>query len=190
MGLTTPPPTVYPGQGYAITLNYPTHPLAEIGSGVDPTGRILPQTYSHQFSGTFPDWIIMPAFTLAALPAAYIARITRASTLEVTRQDYVRTAYAKGLTERVILLRHILRNALIPVVTTAGPELAFLISGSFIIENLFSIPGIGRLFVDGVFARDYGLIMGSILFYGFVVATINLVVDVLYAVIDPRIRYE
>ncbi len=134
--------------------------------------------------------IIMPAFTLAALPAAYIARITRASTLEVMRQDYVRTAYAKGLNERVILLRHILRNALIPVVTTAGPELAFLISGSFIIENLFSIPGIGRLFVNGVFARDYGLIMGSILFYAFAVATVNLVVDVMYAVIDPRIRYE
>jgi len=134
--------------------------------------------------------IIMPSFALAALPSAYIARITRASTLEVMRQDYVRTAYAKGLTERVILLRHILRNALIPVVTTAGPELAFLISGSFIIENLFSIPGIGRLFVNGVFARDYGLIMGSILFYAFAVATINLVVDVMYAVIDPRIRYD
>lgn len=134
--------------------------------------------------------VIMPAFALAALPAAYIARITRASTLEVIRQDYVRTAYAKGLTERVILLRHILRNALIPVVTTAGPELAFLISGSFIIENLFSIPGIGRLFVNGVFARDYGLIMGSILFYAFAVASVNLVVDVMYAVIDPRIRFE
>ena len=134
--------------------------------------------------------VIMPSFALAALPAAYIARITRASTLDVMRQDYVRTAYAKGLFERVILLRHILRNALIPVVTTAGPELAFLISGSFIIENLFSIPGIGRLFVLGVFARDYGLIMGSILFYAFAVATINLVVDISYAVIDPRIRYE
>ncbi|MBI4283014.1 MAG: ABC transporter permease [Chloroflexi bacterium] len=134
--------------------------------------------------------VIMPAFALAALPSAYIARITRASTLEVMRQDYIRTAYAKGLIERVILLRHILRNALIPVVTTAGPELAFLISGSFIIENLFSIPGIGRLFVNGVLGRDYGLIMGSILFYAFAVATINLVVDISYAAIDPRIRYE
>jgi len=132
----------------------------------------------------------MPAFALAALPAAYIARITRASTLEVMRQDYIRTAYAKGLTQDIILLRHILRNALIPVVTTAGPELAFLISGSFIIENLFNIPGIGRLFVNGVFARDYGLVMGSILFYAFAVAAINLIVDILYVVIDPRIRYE
>jgi oligopeptide transport system permease protein len=134
--------------------------------------------------------IIMPAFALATLPAAFIARITRASTLEVLRQDYVRTAQAMGIKQRVILVRHILRNALIPVITMAGPELAFLISGSFIIENLFSIPGIGRMFVNGVFARDYGLIMGSVIFYGFVIAGLNLVVDLLYAVIDPRIRYD
>jgi oligopeptide transport system permease protein len=134
--------------------------------------------------------IIMPAFALATLPAAFIARITRASTLEVLRQDYVRTAQAMGIKQRTILVRHILRNALIPVVTMAGPELAFLISGSFIIENLFSIPGIGRMFVNGVFARDYGLIMGSVIFYGFVIAGLNLVVDILYAVIDPRIRYD
>jgi oligopeptide transport system permease protein len=134
--------------------------------------------------------LIMPAFALATLPAAYIARITRASTLEVLRQDYVRTARAMGLKERIIMVRHILRNALIPVITIAGPELAFLISGSFIIENLFSIPGIGRMFVNGVFARDYGLIMGSVLFYAFAVALINLVVDVFYAIIDPRIRYD
>jgi oligopeptide transport system permease protein len=134
--------------------------------------------------------LIMPAFALATLPAAFIARITRASTLEVLRQDYVRTARAMGLKERIIMVRHILRNALIPVITVAGPELAFLISGSFIIENLFSIPGIGRMFVNGVFARDYGLIMGSVLFYAFAVALINLVVDIFYAVIDPRIRYD
>jgi oligopeptide transport system permease protein len=134
--------------------------------------------------------VIMPAFALAALPAAYIARISRASMLDVIRQDYVRTARSKGLAERTVLIRHALRNAMIPVVTIAGPELAFLISGSFIIESLFSIPGIGRLFVQGVFQRDYGLIMGSVLFYAFLVAIVNLVVDILYAVIDPRIRYD
>lgn len=133
---------------------------------------------------------IMPAFALATLQAAFIARITRASTLEVMRQDYVRTVRAMGIKERVVLVRHILHNALIPVITVAGPELAGLISGSFIIENLFSIPGIGRMFVNGVFARDYGLIMGSVLFYAFAVAGINLVVDILYGVIDPRIRYD
>jgi oligopeptide transport system permease protein len=134
--------------------------------------------------------IILPAFALAALPAAYIARIGRASVLDVIRQDYVRTARAKGLTERVVLVRHILRNALIPVVTIAGPEFAGLITGSFIIENLFSIPGIGRLFVQGVFQRDYGLIMGTVLLYAFAVAIVNLAVDVLYGAIDPRIRYD
>jgi len=134
--------------------------------------------------------LIMPSFALAALPAAYIARITRASMLEVMRQDYVRTARAKGLAERTVMARHMLRNALIPVMTIAGPELAFLVSGSFIVENLFSIPGIGRLFVLGVGARDYGLIMGTILFYAFTVALVNLIVDVLYAVVDPRIRYD
>jgi oligopeptide transport system permease protein len=134
--------------------------------------------------------IVMPAIALAALPAAYTARITRASMLEVIRQDYVRTARAKGLAERVVLWRHISRNALIPVVTVAGPELAALVSGSFIIETLFSVPGIGRLFVQGVFQRDYGLIMGAILFYAFIIAIVNLVVDIVYAMIDPRIRYD
>ncbi len=134
--------------------------------------------------------ILMPAFALAALPAAYMARITRASMLDVTRQDYVRTARAKGLTERVVLTRHILRNAMIPVVTIAGPELAGLVTGSFIIESLFSVPGIGRLFVQGIFQRDYGLIMGTVLFYAFAIAIINLAVDIIYGMIDPRIRYD
>ncbi len=134
--------------------------------------------------------IIMPAFALAALPAAYMARISRASMLDVTRQDYIRTARAKGLTERVVLIRHILRNAMIPVVTIAGPELAGLVTGSFIVESLFSVPGIGRLFVQAVSQRDYGLIMGTVLFYAFAIAIINLVVDILYGMIDPRIRYD
>jgi oligopeptide transport system permease protein len=134
--------------------------------------------------------VIMPSVALAALPAAYFARITRASMLDVVRQDYVRTAKSKGINESLILTRHILRNAMIPVLTIAGPELAALITGSFIIENLFSIPGVGRLFVQGVFQRDYGLIMGSILFYAFAIAVLNLVVDVLYAAVDPRIRYD
>jgi oligopeptide transport system permease protein len=134
--------------------------------------------------------IIMPAFALAALPAAYMARISRASMLEVVKQDYIRTARSKGLAERIILIRHILRNALIPVVTVAGPELAALVTGSFIIENLFSIPGIGRLFVLGIQGRDYGLIMGTVLFYAFAIAILNLAVDILYGAIDPRIRYD
>jgi len=134
--------------------------------------------------------LIMPVLCLAALPAAQSARITRASTLDVMRQDYVRTARSKGLMENVVRVRHIFRNSLIPVVTVAGPELANLVTGSFIIENLFAIPGIGRMFVQGIGARDYSLIMGSILFYAITIALLNLVVDILYAAIDPRIRLE
>ena len=134
--------------------------------------------------------LIMPVLCLAALPAAQSARITRASTLDVMRQDYVRTARSKGLMENVVRVRHIFRNSLIPVVTVAGPELANLVTGSFIIENLFAIPGIGRMFVQGIGARDYSQIMGSILFYAITIALLNLVVDILYAAIDPRIRLE
>jgi len=136
------------------------------------------------------DHVIMPAFALAALPAAYIARVTRASMLDVLRQDYIRTARAKGLSERIVLVRHTLRNALIPVLTVTGPELAYLITGSVVIESVFSIPGTGRLFVQGIAQRDYGLIMGTTLFYAFAIAAANYIVDVLYGVVDPRIRYE
>lgn len=137
-----------------------------------------------------PKQAIMPTLALGSLPAAYLARITRASMLEVLRQDYVRTAWAKGLTERAVILRHAVRNALIPVLTLAGPVAVNLITGSFIIETVFSVPGIGRLFVQAVFGRDYGLIMGTVLFYAFIVAVANLVVDILYAVVDPHIRYS
>ncbi|MBF8267144.1 MAG: oligopeptide transport system permease protein [Dehalococcoidia bacterium] len=135
-----------------------------------------------------PSHVIMPALALAALPTAFIARVTRASVLEELGQDYVRTARAKGLSSPMVQYRHVLRNALIPVLTSLGPELAALITGSFIIETVFSVPGIGRLFVQGVFQRDYGLIMGTVLFYAFVIAVLNLLVDILYAVVDPRIR--
>ncbi len=137
-----------------------------------------------------PQQLIMPVICLAALPAAQIARITRASTLEVMRLDYVRTARSKGLKESVVRVRHIFRNSLIPVVTIAGPELANLITGSFIIENLFAVPGVGRIFLNGINSRDYPLIMGGVLFYAFIIAIMNLVVDILYAAIDPRIRYD
>ncbi len=133
---------------------------------------------------------IMPALALGVYPAAVIARITRASMIEAIRQDYVRTARAKGLVEMIILSRHILKNALIPVVTVLGPVAATLIAGSFIIESIFAIPGIGKFYIQGIFARDYGLMMGATLFYAVVIAFANLAVDILYAFIDPRIRYQ
>ncbi len=137
-----------------------------------------------------PKQAIMPALALSAWPAAYIARVTRASMLDVLGQEYVRTARAKGLVETVVVLRHALRNALIPVLTVIGPIAAVLVTGTFIVEQLFSVPGMGRLFVNSITRRDYGVIMGATLFYTFVVAVANLAVDVLYAAIDPRIRYE
>ena len=133
--------------------------------------------------------VVMPVIALSVFPAAYIARVARASMLEVMQQDYVRTARAKGLQEQVVVMRHMVRNALIPVLTVLGPVAAFLVTGSFIIEYLFAIPGIGRQFVTSISARDYGVIMGTTLFYAVVVAAANLIVDLMYAVVDPRIRY-
>ncbi len=132
--------------------------------------------------------LIMPAVTLALLPIAYTARLTRASTLETLRQDYIRTAWAKGLSERLVVVRHVLRNSLIPVVTTLGPTFAFLITGSVIVETVFSIPGIGRAFVVAVTSRDYPMILGTTVLFSIVIAVANLVVDVLYVFIDPRVR--
>jgi oligopeptide transport system permease protein len=137
-----------------------------------------------------PKQAVLPVIALSALPAAYIARITRAAMLDVLHQEYVRTARAKGLSERAVVSRHMLRNALIPVLTVIGPIAAMLVTGSFIVEQLFAIPGVGRAFVTGIQARDYGVIMGVTLFYTFTVALANLAVDLVYAVLDPRIRYE
>lgn len=137
-----------------------------------------------------PRKMVLPVIALGTLPAAYIARITRASMLEVLRQDYVRTARAKGLREWSVLTRHIIKNSMVPILTVLGPIFAFLVTGSFIVEHIFAINGIGKRFVEAVLNRDYGMIMGTVLFYAFVVAMANLVVDVLYAVADPRIRYR
>lgn len=137
-----------------------------------------------------PDKMLMPALALGLYPAALLARITRASMIEALGQDYVRTAQAKGLADQVILSRHVFKNGLIPVVTVLGPAAANLIAGSFIIESVFAVPGIGRFFIQGIFARDYGLMMGMTLFYAVVIAIANLLVDLLYAFIDPRIRYQ
>ena len=133
---------------------------------------------------------MLPVLALAGYQIAQIARYTRASMLEVTRKDYIRTAHSKGLRERAVVVRHMIRNALIPVITILGPILAFLVTGSFIIEQFFGIPGIGRYYVQGIVQRDYSLIMAMTVIYAFAVAALNVVVDVLYGYIDPRIRYS
>ncbi len=136
----------------------------------------------------FPRDLILPAFVLAIRPLAVLARLTRASMIEVLNQDYIRTAWAKGLQARLVLTRHGLRNALLPVVTVMGDHLGDLITGSIVVETLFNVPGIGQWFVTSVQARDYGMIMGTTLFYASLVLLINLIVDLLYGVIDPRIK--
>ncbi len=151
-----------------------------------------PLTWWHNLDPTAWDFrkSVLPVLALGTLPAAYIARVTRASMLEVLTQDYIRTARAKGLAEYVVVLRHTIKNAMVPILTVLGPLFAFLVTGSFITETIFQIPGIGRAFVRAVFNRDYGLIMGTTLFYAMIVAIANLVVDILYATVDPRIRYS
>jgi len=137
-----------------------------------------------------PNYWVLPTVALAGFPIAVIARYTRASMLEVTRKDYIRTAQSKGLRDQSVVSRHMIRNALIPVVTILGPTLAFLVTGSFVIERFFSIPGVGQFYLTSISTRDYSLLMAMTMLYAFAVAFLNVVVDVLYAYIDPRIRYS
>jgi oligopeptide transport system permease protein len=137
-----------------------------------------------------PAQYVLPVLTLGLNQAALLTRITRASVLDISRQDFMRTARAKGLTEVLVVQRHMIKNALIPVVTVMGAILAVLLVGSLVVETIFSVPGIGRLLVQGINQRDYSLIMGTTLVYAFVIAMLNLAVDVLYAFIDPRITYR
>ena len=137
-----------------------------------------------------PAYWVLPTIALAGFPIAVIARYTRASMLEVTKKDYIRTAQSKGVGGRDVVSRHMIRNALIPVITILGPTLAFLVTGSFIIETVFGIPGVGRYYVTSIFQHDYGVLMAMTILYAFAVAFLNVVVDVLYAFIDPRIRYS
>lgn len=134
--------------------------------------------------------MILPTALLGVGGAAFLTRLTRASMLEVIRQDYVRTARAKGLREQVVIVRHVLKNALIPVVTVLGPATAGIITGSFFIEHIFNVPGIGRFFVTSINARDYPMILGIYLLYALLLTVANLTVDLAYGLVDPRVKVE
>ncbi|MDI3270471.1 MAG: ABC transporter permease [Bacillota bacterium] len=136
-----------------------------------------------------PSHLVLPALSLAGLPTAFIARLTRSSMLEVLGQDYIRTARAKGLSERVVIFRHALKNAVMPVVTYLGPLAAMILTGSFVVETIFAIPGLGRYYVTSIYNRDYTTILGVTVFYSLLVVGFNLAVDLLYGVLDPRIKY-
>ncbi len=132
--------------------------------------------------------IIIPAIALAFYPAAVLARYTRASMLDVLTADYIRTARAKGLRSTTVILRHGVRNSMLPVLTVAGVVLADVITGSFYVETIYSVPGLGRYFVDSITRRDYPVILGTVLLFGAVISIMNLIVDLLYPLLDPRIE--
>ena len=136
--------------------------------------------------------LLIPTFflILGTYLAASTMRMTRTMMLEVLRQDYIRTAWAKGLREPIVILRHVIKNALIPVVTLVGLQIPIIVGGSVIMEQMFAIPGLGRLMIDALFDRDYPIISGINLFFAVAVMVINLLVDVLYAYLDPRVQYK
>jgi oligopeptide transport system permease protein len=146
--------------------------------------RLLPTS---GWDGIRSPKIIIPALSLALYPMAVLARYTRSSMLEVLRTDYLRTARAKGIAERGVIVRHALRNALLPVITIAGIVLADIATGSFFVETIYQVPGVGRYFVQSISARDYPVILGTVLLLGLVVSVMNLIVDLLYPLLDPRI---
>ena len=140
------------------------------------------------------DWsvrsMVLPVITLALPAIAYIARLTRGSMIEVLHSNFIRTARAKGLPESVVIRRHALRPALLPVISYLGPAIAGMISGSVVIERIFSIPGLGSYFVQGALNRDYTLVMGVVIFYGVLILVLNFLVDLIYAWLNPKIRYD
>ena len=137
-----------------------------------------------------PQHLVLPVLVLAAANVGYIARLTRTSVLEVLRDDYVRTAQAKGLRRRTVVGRHVLRNALLPIITYIGPTTAFLVTGAFVVENLLNLPGIGRISVEAIGQRDYPVIQGTTILLGFTVVVLNLLTDILYHIFDPRIQLQ
>lgn len=140
--------------------------------------------------GGIPSWnLVLPIITLSAIYMAYIARLTRSGMLEVFRADYVRTARAKGLSERDVIFRHVMRGGLLPVVSFSGPALAFLITGTVVVERIFALPGLGNYFINANFSRDEPLIIGIVAFISIAILILNLLVDIAYGFIDPRIRY-
>ena len=165
--------------------------------GIAVPGFVLATFLMITFSGKLPTMglytsssYILPVFTLAFYPMAYITRLTRSSMLDVLGQDYIRTAKAKGVSSRDIILHHALKNSLIPVITYFGPMLAYIVTGSLVVEKIFAVPGIGRAFVNSIIGRDYPLIMGTTIILATLIVIMNLVSDILYKIADPRITLE
>jgi peptide/nickel transport system permease protein len=180
---------------YVFAVKIPILPMmGRISMGVDVpsvTGLLMVDTLLAGHLSAFWDafrHLILPSFTLATIPMAVVARMTRSSMLEVLSRDYVRTARAKGMDEAVVILRHALRNAFLPVVTVIGLNFGLLLGGAVLTETIFSWPGLGRYVVDSLMARDYAAVQGCILVFSLIMAVSNLMVDLVYILLDPRIR--
>ena len=179
-------------QDYLVTI------IATVGIAVPPfvTGSLILYVFGAKLGWIptygFDSWkcYIGPCVSLAAFSMAFVMRLTRSSMLDVMGQDYIRTAKAKGLPRRKVIFKHAFKNALIPVVTYVGPMTAGLMSGSFVTEKIFAIPGMGKFYVEAINNRDYTVIMGTTFFYALLAATMILVVDIVYAILDPRIKYK
>ena len=141
-------------------------------------------------NGASQGGLILPVITLALYPMSYITRLIRSSMLDVLGQDYIRTAKAKGVSERNVIVKHALKNSLIPVITYFGPELAYIVTGSLVVEQIFAVPGIGRYFVNSITGRDYTLIMGTTIVLATLIVIMNLLSDIMYKIVDPRITLE
>lgn len=182
---------------YLLSVKFPILPMMgrlSMGLETSPvTGLVIIDTLIAGQFGAFWDGLrhlVLPSFTLATIPMAIVARITRSSMLEVLNRDYVRTARAKGLGEAVVILRHALRNAFLPVVTVLGLNLGLLLGGAVLTETIFSWPGLGRYVVDSLMGRDYAAVQGCILIFAVLMTLINLAVDMIYVLLDPRIRVQ
>jgi peptide/nickel transport system permease protein len=180
---------------YLLAVKFPILPMmGRISMGLETssvTGFVLIDTLLAGQFRAFLDCLqhlILPSFTLATIPMAVVARITRSSMLDVLNKDYVRTARAKGMSESVVVLRHALRNAFLPVVTVLGLNLGLLLGGAVLTETIFSWPGLGRYVVDSLMGRDYAAVQGCILIFAVLMVLVNLVVDLVYVLLDPRIR--
>ena len=158
-------------------------------------GSLLLVIFAVRFSvfpanGSTPRGLVLPVITLALYPMAYITRLTRSSMLDVLGQDYIRTAKAKGVSGPKIIFGHALKNSLIPVLTYVGPMLAYIVTGSLVVEQIFAVPGIGKVFVSSITNRDYPMIMGTTIILAALIVIMNLVTDILYKVVDPRISFD
>jgi peptide/nickel transport system permease protein len=206
MGLVAIPVGVFAATHQRRWGDYLTMAVSQVGVAVPAfwAGLLLVLLFAVKLgwfrSGGFDGWsqgmlpalksLLLPAVALGLFQFAVLARTTRSAVLEVLREEYVKTARAKGLGEGVVLFRHVLRNAMIPILTVAGIQLGQLMAGSIVLESVFYLPGLGRLAIGAISARDLPVVQGVVLFVASVIVTINVAVDLLYGVLDPRIRYE